>query len=109
MNTKNVVRLAACAAVLALAVASSVAVAAEGNTCTLRVAGPQGASGATLGQLNADGKCVSKADAKAKAKSSEGDGLEASAQCRDLSFSYSKRRDTACAKHGGVMEWLAQE
>jgi hypothetical protein len=105
MSNQNFFRLAACAAVLALAAASSFAGAAEGNSCALRVAGPQGTSGATLGHVNADGKCVSTAAPKAK----ESDGLEASAQCRDLSYSYNKRRNSACAKHGGVLEWLAQQ
>jgi hypothetical protein len=35
-------------------------------------------------------------------------GLEASGECKDLSFSYAKRRESACVKHGGVLEWLAQ-
>ena len=104
MNNKNVFRLAAFAAILGLAAASSVAMAAEGASCTLRVAGPQGASGATIGHFDADGKCVLK-DAPAKT----GNGLEASAQCKDLSFSYNPRREAACAKHGGVMQWLAQQ
>jgi hypothetical protein len=107
MNTKNVFRLAAFAAILSLAAASSVAMAAEGSTCTTRVAGPQGASGATIGHLDAGGKCVTKDAAAPKEKSPT--GLEASAQCKDLSFSYNPRREAACAKHGGVMEWLAQQ
>ncbi|MEO5625517.1 MAG: DUF3761 domain-containing protein [Dokdonella sp.] len=106
MNNLNVLRLAAFATILGLAAASSVAMAAEGSTCTTRVAGPQGASGATIGHLDAGGKCVTK-DAAPKEKS--GNGLEASAQCKDLSFSYNPRREAACAKHGGVMEWLAQQ
>jgi hypothetical protein len=109
MNGKIGFRLAMGAAALALALASFSAAAAEGASCISRVAGPNGTSGGSPGTLNADGKCVSKADAKAAAKDKEPDGLEASAQCRDLSYSYSKRRDTACAKHGGVMEWLAQQ
>lgn len=115
MYNTNIFRLAACAMALALAAASSFAVAAEGANCAVRVAGPQGQSGATLGHVNADGKCVvAKAVApaatkQAATKTKEDDGLEASAQCRDLSFSYSKRRDSACAKHGGVLEWLAQQ
>jgi hypothetical protein len=117
MYNKNVFRLAACASVLVLAAASSVATAAvEGDSCAARVAGPQGQSGALLGHINADGKCVV-STAAAKAKAAEkvakddtgGDGVEASAQCRDLSFSYNKRRNSACAKHGGVLEWLAQQ
>ena len=106
MNTKNVFRLAAFAAILGLAAASSVAMAAEGSTCTMRIAGPQGASGATIGHFDADGKCVTKDAAAPKEKPR---GLEASAQCKDLSFSYNPRREAACAKHGGVMEWLAQQ
>lgn len=105
MNNKHVFLLAALAAVLTLATTSSFAVAAEGASCAARVVGPQSASGVTIGHVNADGKCVAKAAPKAK----EADGLEASAQCRDLSFSYNKRRESACAKHGGVMEWLAQQ
>jgi len=71
----------------------------------MRAAGPQSAANATIGHVNADGKCVAKAPPKAK----ESDGLEASAQCRDLSFSYNPRRESACAKHGGVMEWLVAQ
>ena len=105
MCNKNVLRLATCAAILALATASSCAVAAEGASCAKRIAGPQGQAGATVGQLDANGKCVSKAAPKAK----EDGGLQASAQCRDLSYSYSQRRNSACTKHGGVLEWLAQQ
>lgn len=101
----NILRPAACSAILALAVASSSVFAAEGDSCTARVAGPQGQSGATIGKLDADGKCVAKAEAKSPGN---GSGLEASAQCKDLSFSYAKKREGACAKHGGVLEWLAQ-
>jgi hypothetical protein len=86
---------------------SSMASAAEGASCVVRLAGPQGVSGGTPGHMNADGKCVLKDSPKA-AKESSGDGLEASAQCKDLTFSYAKRREGACAKHGGVLEWLAQ-
>jgi hypothetical protein len=105
MYTMNILRPAACSAILALAVASSSAFAAQGDSCTARVAGPQGQSGATIGNLDADGKCVAKSETK---KASGGGGLEASAQCKDLSFSYAKKREGACAKHGGVLEWLAQ-
>jgi hypothetical protein len=105
MNNKNVFHLAALAAILTFAATSSIAVAAEGASCAARVAGPQSASGSMIGHVNADGKCVTKAAPKAK----EADGLEASAQCHDLSFSYNKRRESACIKHGGVMEWLAQQ
>jgi hypothetical protein len=107
MNGKCGFHLLAGAAVLAAAMVSSMASAAEGASCVLRVAGPQGVSGGTLGHMNADGKCVSKDSPKA-AKESSGDGLEASAQCKDLTFSYAKRRESACIKHGGVLEWLAQ-
>jgi hypothetical protein len=106
MYTMNILRPAACSAILALAVASSSAFAAEGDSCTARVAGPQGQSGATIGKLDADGKCVAKSEARKD--SGSGSGLEASAQCKDLSFSYAKKREGACAKHGGVLEWLAQ-
>ena len=113
MSNKNIFRLTACAAIFALAAASSVAMAAEGGACAVRAMGPQGQSGAVLGHLNADGKCLTDTAAKAKPKaaetSKEDGSLEASAQCRDLSFSYSKRRDSACVKHGGVLEWLAQQ
>ncbi|MBA8884353.1 DUF3761 domain-containing protein [Dokdonella fugitiva] len=105
MYIMNILRPAACSAILALAVASSSAFAAQGDSCTARVAGPQGQSGATIGKLDADGKCVVKSEAKSSGSAS---GLEASAQCKDLSFSYSKKREGACAKHGGVLEWLAQ-
>lgn len=105
MISKNVFRHAAFAAVLGLAAASSFAVAAEGASCAARVPGPNGQSGATLGHINAAGKCVTKAEPAVK----EDGGLEASAQCRDLSYSYNKRRNSACAKHGGVLEWLAQQ
>ncbi|MEP7096091.1 MAG: DUF3761 domain-containing protein [Dokdonella sp.] len=113
MCNQNVFRLAAFAAIFSLAAASSVAFAAEGGACAVRVTGPQGQSGAVLGHLNAGGKCLtgasSKVAPKAAEKSDEVGSLEASAQCRDLSFSYSKRRDSACSKHGGVLEWLAQQ
>ena len=102
----NILRPAACSAILALAVASSSVFATQGDSCTARVAGPQGQSGATIGKLDADGKCVAKS-AEAKGTGSVS-GLEASAQCKDLSFSYAKKREGACAKHGGVLEWLAQ-
>jgi len=107
MKRKFGFRLLAGAAVLTVAMASSMASAAEGASCVLRVAGPQGASGGTLGHMNSDGKCVSK-NSPTAAKEGNGDGLEASAQCKDLSFSYAKRRESACLKHGGVLEWLAQ-
>lgn len=107
MNSKNVFRHAACAAVLALAAASSFAVAAEGASCAARISGPNGQSGAALGHLNAAGKCVTATAPKAKASGDS--GLEASAQCRDLSFSYNRDRGSACNKHGGVLEWLAQQ
>ncbi len=116
MSNKSTFRLTACAAVLALAAASSVAVASEGGACAVRVMGPQGHSGAVIGHLDAHDKCVTKAAAaqvatapKAAEKAKDDGSLEASAQCRDLSFSYSKRRDSACVKHGGVLEWLAQQ
>ena len=107
MKRKFGFRLLAGAAVLTVAMASSMASAAEGASCVLRVAGPQGVSGGTLGHMNSDGKCVSK-NSPTAAKEGNGDGLEASAQCKDLSFSYAKRRESACLKHGGVLEWLAQ-
>jgi hypothetical protein len=107
MNGKSGFRLLAGAAVLAVAMMSSMASAAEGASCVLRMAGPQGASGGVQGHMNADGKCVSK-NSPTAAKESSSDGLEASAQCKDLSFSYAKRRESACVKHGGVLEWLAQ-
>jgi hypothetical protein len=102
MTSRNVFRLAAFAAVLLVATAASTASADEGKGCAMRAAGAQSAANTTIGHINAEGKCVAKAPPKAK----EGDGLEASAQCRDLSFSYNPRRESACAKHGGVMEWL---
>ncbi|MEO7431309.1 MAG: DUF3761 domain-containing protein [Dokdonella sp.] len=105
MNSRNILQLVACAAVLALAATAAPVSAAEGKGCALRAAGPQNAANATIGHLNADGKCVAKAPPKTK----ESDGLEASAQCRDLSFSYNPRRESACAKHGGVMEWLVAQ
>lgn len=112
MSNQNIFRLAACAAIFTFAVASSAALAAEGGACAVRVMGPQGQSGAVLGHLNADGKCLTGASAKAapkaEAKSRDDGSLEASAQCRDLSFSYSKRRDSACLKHGGVLECHCQ-
>jgi hypothetical protein len=107
MNRKCGFRLLAGAAVLTVAMVCSVASAAEGASCVLRVAGPQGASGGTVGHMTADGKCVPK-NMPTAAKESSSDGLEASAQCKDLSFSYAKRRESACLKHGGVLEWLAQ-
>ena len=115
MFNQNVFRLAACAVVLALATASSAAFAAEGGACAVRAIGPQGQAGAVIGHLDANGKCLTKpaaahAAAAPKADKSADDGsLEASAQCRDLSFSYSKRRESACTKHGGVLEWLAAQ
>ena len=105
MTSRNVLRLAALAAVLALAAGAASVSADEGKSCAMRAAGPQNAANATIGHVNADGKCVAKAPPKAK----ESDGLEASAQCRDLSFSYNPRRESACAKHGGVMEWLVAQ
>jgi hypothetical protein len=107
MNGKKFFRFSACAAILALAAASSFAMAAEGAACTTRQAGPNGSAGATIGHMDAGGKCVAKVEPKAK--SDDGGGLEASAQCKDLSFSYNKDRSRACAKHGGVMEWLAAQ
>lgn len=106
MNKQTTFRIAAYVAILALGTTSSIAMAAQGASCVKRGAGSQGASSAVVGHINADGKCVTEAEPK---ESGGGTGLEASAQCRDLSFSYAKRRDTACAKHGGVMEWLAQQ
>ena len=105
MCNTNVFRLVTCAAILAFAAASSCAVAAEGATCAVRVAGPQGQAGAKLGHVDANGKCVS----KVVRKTAQDGGLQASAQCRDLSYSYSQRRNSACIKHGGVLEWLAQQ
>lgn len=90
------------AAVLTAAMASSTALAAQGDSCVARAAG---ASSGTPGHIDASGKCVTK---ESKVKESVGDGLEASAQCKDLTFSYAKRREAACIKHGGVLEWLAQ-
>ncbi len=109
MNTSNGFRFTVHGAALALAMASSFAAAAEGGTCAVRSAGAASASSATLGHLDAGGKCVTKPVAKAAPKDKADDGLAASAQCRDLSYSYNKRRDSACAKHGGVLEWLAQQ
>ncbi len=116
MSNQNVFRLAACAVVLALATASSAAFAAEGGACAVRVIGPQGQAGAVIGHLDANGKCLTKpatshvaAAPKASEDTAADGSLEASAQCRDLSFSYSKRRDSACSKHGGVLEWLAAQ
>lgn len=105
MNHKSGFRFTACVATLVLATASSIALAAEGASCVVRAAGAQSASNATIGHVDAQGKCVLKATPAEKGDA----GLEASAQCRDLSFSYNKRRDSACAKHGGVLEWLAQQ
>ncbi len=101
MNTIGF-RLLAAAAVLTAAMVSSNALAAQGDSCVMRKAG---ASSGTPGYLDAGGKCVTK---KSKAGESVGNGLEASAQCKDLSFSYAKTREAACQKHGGVLEWLAQ-
>lgn len=100
MNTMGF-RLWAGAAVLTVAMASS-AYAAQGDVCVARTAG---ATSGTPGHLDANGRCVTK---EPKVKESAGDGLEASAQCKDLTFSYAKRRESACLKHGGVLEWLAQ-
>jgi|GEM_PF-4012810 len=99
-------RLLAGAVALTAAMMASSVYAAQGDTCVARTAG---ASSGIPGQLDANGKCVTK-QTKAKAKSNDdlGDGLEASAQCKDLTFSYAKRREAACLKHGGVLEWLAQ-
>lgn len=105
MNSKHILRLAAFAAVLALAAGAACVSANEGKGCAMRAAGALNAANATIGHLDADGKCVAKAPPKAK----ESEGLEASAQCRDLSFSYNLRRESACAKHGGVMEWLVAQ
>lgn len=116
MSNQNVFRLAACAVVLVLATASSVALAAEGGACAVRVIGPQGQAGAVIGHLDANEKCLTTpvsahatAPAKASQDSADAGSLEASAQCKDLSFSYSKRRESACVKHGGVLEWLAAQ
>ncbi len=107
MISKNVFRHATFAAVLALAAASSCALAAEGASCAARNTGPNGQSGATIGHMNAAGKCVTTVAPQAKA--ADDGGMEASAQCRDLSFSYNKNRTSACNKHGGVLQWLAQQ
>jgi hypothetical protein len=107
MNTKNAFRVSALVAALALAATSSFAGAAEGAACAVRLAGPQSSAGATIGHVNAQGKCVTKVEPKAKA--ADDGGLEASAQCKDLSYSYNRQRTSACAKHGGVLEWLAQQ
>ncbi len=114
MNGSNGLRyrMAVLAAALALAAASSMATAAEGGQCVARAAGPQGA---TVGQLDAKGRCIARATAARQAQKAQNaaaedeGGLQASAQCRDLSFSYSKHRGKACASHGGVLEWLAQQ
>lgn len=95
-------RLLAAAAVLTAAMVSSTALAAKNDSCIARKAG---ASSGTPGHLDASGKCVTK---ESKAGESVGNGLEASAQCKDLTFSYAKTREAACQKHGGVLEWLAQ-
>lgn len=97
-------RLLAGAAFLTAAMVSTSAFAAQGASCVARTAG---ASSGTPGHLDADGKCVTK-ESKVKVREEAGDGLEASAQCKDLTFSYAKRREAACLKHGGVLEWLAQ-
>lgn len=112
MSNQNIFRLAALAAIFTLLAASSSAIAAQGGACAVRVVGPKGQSGAALGHLDGQGKCIVDAPGKSapKVEKEAADGsLEASAQCRDLSFSYSKRRESACAKHGGVLEWLAQQ
>jgi len=112
MNTNDGLRFMVYGAALALAAASSFATAAQGDSCAIRSAGAASASSATLGHLDAGGKCVIKPaakEAKEAPKDKGDDGLAASAQCRDLSYSYNKRRDSACAKHGGVLEWLAQQ
>ena len=111
MNRRQVFRFVMLLGTLALAATASVAMAAEGADCAVRVAGPQGLAGAKLGHVNADGKCVPSTTTPkaARASESEGAGLEASAQCKDLTYSYSKRRTTACSKHGGVLEWLTQQ
>ena len=105
MSSRNLMRLVAGAAIFAAAAASTSAMAAEGTACVVRVAGAQGLTGGPIGHVNAAGKCVLKEEVKPK----EEQDLQASAQCRDLSFSYNKRKDAACAKHGGVLEWLAQQ
>lgn len=108
MNTRHTFGLSAVAAVLFFA-GSSIAGAAEGASCAARIVGPQGSAGAVPGHFNAQGKCIAGGEVKVKAKDDGGGGLEASAQCKDLSFSYNPRRTSACAKHGGVLEWLAQQ
>lgn len=116
MSDQKIFRISICAVVLALASASSLALAEEGGACAVRILGSQGQAGAVIGHLDANGKCLTKAAAqraamasKAAAKVDDDGSLEASAQCRDLSFSYSKRRDSACAKHGGILEWIAAQ
>ncbi len=113
MKTRNAFRFTIYGAALALAMTSSFAAAAEGGGCAVRSAGAASASNATLGHFDANGNCVTKPALKAAPKDTPkdatDDGLAASAQCRDLSYSYNKRRDSACAKHGGVLEWLAQQ
>jgi hypothetical protein len=103
----KLLRIAGGSMLLALLVDPATAVAATGDVCALHQAGPQAQASATLGRLDESGKCVQKSALRKKG-SSEGSGLEASAQCKDLSFSYSRSRESACAKHGGVLEWLAQ-
>ena len=105
MSSRNLIRVVALSALFVATVAATSAVAATGAACAIRLAGPQGLTGGAVGHENASGKCVAREEAKPK----EDQELQASAQCRDLSFSYNKRKDAACAKHGGVLEWLAQQ
>jgi hypothetical protein len=116
MINRSRIRFAAAVALLAMVV-SSHAFAAKGAPCAVRVAGAQGLTGGPLGHVDAAGNCVATQQAKSghaaqprqETKTADDHDLQASAQCRDLSFSYSKRKDAACVKHGGVLEWLAQQ
>ncbi len=108
MKTCNVVRWTLRSMMLVGAALGTPALAAD-KACARRTAGLGGPTGG-LGQLGNDGSCKStKVVAEGAESQSVSEGLTASAQCRDLSFSYSRRKECACASHGGILEWLEQQ
>ena len=81
------------------------------NTAAART--EPGASQAKADTATADAKPAKRARvSKAKAEGPKGDGLptakpaDATAQCRDDTYSSAKSHAGACAGHGGVASWL---
>ena len=71
------------------------------QVCTLKSKEPDGSMRYVPGYVNYNGICVPLPEER-----SNDAGMDATAQCRDRSYSFSQHIRGTCNNHGGVLRWI---